>query len=137
MSFKFGQRSMKNLSEAHPDLQRLFSEVIKHVDCSVIEGFRSEEEQNKMVHDGRSKLEWPLSKHNQTPSLAVDVIPYPVDWNDKNRFYYFAGFVKGTAARLGIKIRWGGDWDSDNEFKDQSFHDLPHFELSEVENGNS
>jgi hypothetical protein len=61
--------------------------------------------------------------------LAVDVAPYPVDWNDKERFYYFAGFVKGVASSLGISIRWGGDWNSDNNLKNQTFFDLPHFEL--------
>ena len=129
MGFKFGKRSYRNLSEAHPEIQRLFNEIIKHYDCSVIEGFRPEEEQNRAYHSGRSKLKFPQSKHNKTPSLAVDVVPYPIDWKDKERFYYFGGVVKGVAESLGIKIRWGGDWDSDNKFKDQSFNDWPHFEL--------
>lgn len=67
--------------------------------------------------------------HNKTPSLAVDVAPWPIDWNDKNRFYHFAGRVQGIAQMFNIKIRWGGDWDSDNDLKDQNFYDLPHFEL--------
>lgn len=127
--YKFGSRSQKNLMEAHPDLQKLFNEVIKHYDCAVIEGHRPEWEQNKAYHAGKSKLKFPHSKHNQMPSLAVDVIPWPVDWNDYKRFYFFGGLVKGIADQMGIDIRWGGDWDSDNSFKDQSFHDLPHFEL--------
>lgn len=137
MGYKFGDRSKKNLSEAHPLLQELFNEVIKVCDCAVIEGHRPKEEQDKAFHAGKSKLKWPDSKHNRTPSLAVDVVPWPVDWKDLNRFYYFGGLVKGIAAQLDIEIRWGGDWDSDNTFKDQSFHDLPHFELVGVENGNS
>ena len=125
----FGNRSKKNLSEAHPDLQRLFEEVIKHYDCSVIEGHRPQSEQDTAFHSGKSKVKWPDSKHNKTPSMAVDVCPDPIDWNDKERFYHFGGFVKGMAASMGIKVRWGGDWDSDNLFNDQTFHDLPHFEL--------
>lgn len=127
--YKFGTRSKKNLKEAHPDLQKLFKEVIKHYDCAVIEGHRSKEEQNKAYHAGKSKLKFPKSKHNKTPSLAVDVVPWPVDWNDYKQFYYFGGLVKGIAKQMNIDIRWGGDWDGDNSFKDQSFHDLPHFEL--------
>ena len=127
--YKYGTRSTKNLSEAHPELQRLFNEVIKHYDCSIIEGYRGEEEQNRAYYAGKSGLKFPSSKHNKKPSLAVDVVPYPIDWRDKDRFYYFGGLVKGIASQLGIKIRWGGDWDGDNKFKDQSFHDLPHFEL--------
>ena len=34
----------------------------------------------------------------------------------------------GVAAAEGIKIRWGGDWDRDNDLADQSFNDLVHFE---------
>lgn len=44
------------------------------------------------------------------------------------RWYYFGGFVLGTAEEMNIDIRWGGDWDGDRSLEDQSFHDLPHFE---------
>ena len=60
-----------------------------------------------------------------------DVAPYQIDWQDKDRFYYFAGIVKGVALKLNIPIRWGGDWDSDTQVKDQTFFDLPHFEIKE------
>ena len=130
---KLGRRSKKNLSEAHLLLQELFEEVIKHYDCSIIEGKRPQEEQDKLYHAGKSKLKFPQSKHNKPPSLAVDVVPYPVDWNNTKRFYHFGGLVIGIAASMGIDIRWGGDWDSDNTFKDQTFHDLPHFELRSTE----
>ena len=63
------------------------------------------------------------------PSLAIDAAPSPIDWNDRERFFYFAGVVKGVAEEMGIKIRWGGDWDGDNDFDDQTFDDLVHFEL--------
>ena len=126
---KFGKRSKAKLETCHPDLQRLFNEVIKHFDCSILQGERGEEEQNEYYRTGKSKLKFPQSKHNSSPSLAVDVAPYPIDWNDKHRFYYFAGFVKGIAASMGITLRWGGDWDGDNDLNDQTFFDLPHFEL--------
>jgi len=130
---KFGKRSLRNLNEAHPKIRRVMDEVIKYHDCSVIEGHRPKSEQDAVYHAGKSKVKWPNSKHNSTPSNAIDVVPYPVDWNDKKRFYYFAGLVIGIAASMGIKLRWGGDWDQDNDFKDQSFHDLPHFELDASE----
>ena len=82
-----------------------------------------------MHYAGKSQLEYPKSRHNLVPSMAVDVCPYPIDWNDRERFSYFAGYVRGVAAGMGIDIRWGGDWDSDGEVKDNSFDDLPHFEL--------
>lgn len=126
---RFSQFSKKNLETCHEDLQRLFNEVIKHFDCRVTCGHRGKEEQDKAYHDGKSKLKWPESKHNKMPSLAVDVIPFPVDWDDTRRFYMFVGIVRGIAAMMGIPIRSGADWDGDMEFTDQTFHDLPHFEL--------
>ncbi|MEE9614861.1 MAG: M15 family metallopeptidase [Thermodesulfobacteriota bacterium] len=126
---EFGTRSRVNLATVHPDLQGLLNEVIKRYDCAVICGHRTEAEQERAFHEGRSKVSWPESWHNQSPSLAVDVIPYPVDWQDMRRFYHFGGYVRSVADRLGVKIRWGGDWDGDFSFKDQNFHDLPHFEL--------
>ncbi len=125
----FSKASRKRLETCHPDLQRLMNEVIKHWDCTVLEGHRTEHRQNEMVRTGTSQLKWPLSKHNRTPSEAVDVAPYPIDWQDIERFRAFGGFVLGVAAMLEIPIRWGGDWNGNRDFKDQKFHDLPHFEL--------
>ena len=131
----FGKNSTKRLNECHPDLQLLFREVIKHHNCAVLTGRREKEEQNRAVYEGRSKLKYPLSKHNRKPfSLAIDVVPWFEDfphihWNDREAFYFFGGFVLGTASKIGIKIRWGGDWDRDKDLHDQSFFDLPHFEL--------
>jgi len=135
---KFGERSNKNLRECHKDLQTLFREVVEHIDCSVIEGNRTEGEQNRLFHAGRSKLMFPESKHNEQPSMAADVVPFPVDWNDHKRFHVFAGFVLGIAERLYAenkmdhKVRAGIDWDGDWTYTDQTFHDFPHFELIEV-----
>jgi peptidoglycan L-alanyl-D-glutamate endopeptidase CwlK len=127
---QFGKTSLEKLSTCHPDLQRLFNEVIKHYDCTIIEGHRSYEDQLKAFNTGKSKIK-SGGKHNHSPSLAVDVGPSPLNWKDKEKFYHFIGFVKATAIQLGIKIRCGGDWDSDNDLKDQVFFDLPHFELIE------
>jgi len=125
----FGQKSSDNLSTAHPDLQLLFKAVVRDFDCSVLCGHRSEQEQNEVFQVGKSKVQFPESKHNQFPSMAVDVAPYPINWENLKRFYFFGGYVKKTAELLGIKIRWGGDWDSDTLTDDQKFMDLPHFEL--------
>ena len=125
----FGKASQEKLATCDPRLQKVFNEVVKYFDCTVIEGHRGEAAQNKAFAEGKSKLKYPQSKHNKTPSLAADVLPYPIDWNDTNRMRYFAGFVVGIAATMGIKIRWGGDWNQNTELKDNSFNDLPHFEL--------
>lgn len=125
----FSSKSLEKLMECHPDLIRLFQEVGKNYECSIICGHRTKEEQEKAYEAGLSKKSFPNSKHNVLPSLAIDSAPFPLDWQDNNRFYYFAGYVKATADRLGIKIRWGGDWNSNNNFKEEKFQDLVHFEL--------
>lgn len=131
----FSQRSQDRLNTCDPRLVEVFEEVIKHWDCTILQGVRPKEEQDEYFRTGRSKVQWPNSKHNVLnpgdKSRAVDVAPYPIDWNDTRRFDYFAGFVKGIATSKGITLRWGGDWDGDNEQKDQTFNDLPHFEIKE------
>lgn len=132
----FGKTSAARLATCHPDLQRLFNEVVKNYDCSILQGIRSKEEQDEYFRTGRSKVQYPNSKHNSNPSMAVDVAPYfktapHIRWEDKEAFYLFAGYIFGIAAQLGIKLRWGGNWDMDDELHDQTFMDLPHFELVE------
>ena len=126
---RFGRKSKERLASCDPKLQKLFNEVIKHVDCSVLEGHRGKERQNKFYDEGKSKVRYPNGRHNANPSLAVDVTPYPVDWEDRERQTLFAGFVLGIARGLGIKIRWGGDWDMDFDVQDNKFDDFPHFEI--------
>lgn len=131
---KFSKESIEQLDTCQPDLQILFIEVIKHWDCKVIYGYRNKEEQDKAFAEGKSQKQYPHSAHNLLPSNAVDAVPYPINWETKNpkdlaRWYAFAGFVLGVASQMGIKIKWGGDWDSDKDFKDQNFNDLVHFEL--------
>lgn len=127
--YKFGKRSREALESAHPTWTKIMNEVIKHVDCSVLEGHRSQLRQNELCREGRSQLRWPNSKHNSMPSIAIDVVPYPIDWKDHDRLRGFAFFVKGVAASMGHKVRLGADWDGDFTCKDQRFHDLPHMEL--------
>lgn len=133
--YKFSDRSLRALQDCHPDLKTIANEVIKHIDIIVLEGHRGEEMQNKMKAEGKSQLRFPQSKHNKMPSLAMDIAPYPVDWNNRERFFYMAGIVKGIAVTLKQKglichdIRWGGDWDKDGETTDNRFDDLPHIEL--------
>lgn len=120
---KYGKRSEENLSTCHEDLQRLFREVIKHYDCSVLSGYRDEREQHRLFVNGMSQLQYPKSMHNRQPSLGVDVVPYPIDWNDIYRFKEFMFFVKGVAIGMGIEIECGGQW--------TKFKDYPHFQLTQ------
>ena len=128
---RFGKRSKERLSTCHKDLQMVFNEVIRHVDCSVLEGHRGEDRQNSLYEEGKTKVRYPNGRHNASPSNAVDITPYPVDWEDRERQTLFAGFVLGIARQMGIKLRWGGDWDMDFQVMDNRFDDFPHFEIRE------
>lgn len=105
--------------------------MIKYVDCTVIQGHRGQVSQDEAYRTGKSKLRYPQSKHNSLPSKAVDVAPFPIDWANRERFAYFAGVVKGIALAKGIALRWGGDWNRDGNTKDETFSDMPHFELED------
>jgi hypothetical protein len=126
---KYSKQSAGRLSTCDPRLQDVFNEVIKHFDCSVLQGHRGQIEQNECVRRGTSKTPWPKSKHNSIPSKAADVAPYPIDWSDRERFAHFAGFVLGIAVLKGVKLRWGGDWNQDRKTKDERFFDAVHFEI--------
>ena len=126
---KYGRKSRERLNTCDSKLQKVFNEVIKHVDCSVLEGHRSKDRQNKLYEEEKTKVKYPHGRHNRQPSSAVDVTPYPVDWKDRERQTLFAGFVIGVASQMGINSRWGGDWDQDFQVVDNRFDDFPHFEL--------
>ena len=128
---KFGKTSRKRLATCHERLQKVFNEVIKHVDCSILEGHRSGERQNKLYDEGKTKVKFPKGRHNNNPSLAVDVARYPIDWDDRERHTLFAGFVIGIARGMGINLRWGGDWNRNWDTADNRFDDFPHFEIYE------
>ena len=128
---RFGKKSSKQLETCHANLRKLFVEVIKTVDCSVLEGHRGEERQNALYKEGKTKVKYPNGRHNEFLSRAVDVVPYPIDWDDRERFHLFAGFVLGTAKQMEIPLRWGGDWNINWFVDDNKFDDFPHFELRE------
>ncbi len=126
--FKFGKRSEKRLKGVDIKLQHILRRLIKIMDVTIIEGVRSQERQDELVKKGASKTKY--SKH--ITGKAVDLAPYPIDWEDRERFHYMGGMLRGIAHELDIKVRWGGDWDSDGEIKDNSFDDLVHIELKDA-----
>jgi len=137
----FAQTSSSRLATCDRDIQTIFMEVVKFYDCSIIEGHRTAERQNKhwqkgrdndiitdkgkvvTYKDGYNKK----SKHQGYPSTAVDVTPYPSMWKDKQEFQKLAAIVKWVQdmlydqGRISSKLEWGGDW--------KSFLDMPHWQL--------
>lgn len=130
---KLGKRSKKRLEGVDGRLIALLERVCQYFDITVIEGKRSQERQNMLVEQGKSKTKF--GKHVQ--GKAVDIAPYPIDWKARDDFHYLGGFVLGIATQMGLNVRWGGDWSdsslSENQrtTKDNSFDDLVHFEIKD------
>ena len=128
---RFSRKSRSKLEGVDARLVLLLEEVVKYFDITVIEGKRSQERQNQLVKEGKSKTKF--GKHVQ--GMAVDIAPYPIDWKARDDFHYLGGFVLGIACKMGINIRWGGDWSSSSlakeqrTTKDNNFDDLVHFEI--------
>jgi len=120
MTYKLGTRSLQNLSGVHPDLVAVVKRAIQitEQDFTVIEGVRNIERQKELYRKGASKT---LNSRHLT-GHAVDMVPWPVDWNDLDRFEVVSEAMKAAAEELNIPIVWGGDW--------KSFYDGPHFELN-------
>ena len=128
---RFSNASAQKLATCDPRLRSVFDEVIRTFDCTIVTGHRGQAEQDEAFRAGKSKVRWPDGMHNTIPSMAVDAVPYPIDWQDRERATLFAGFVLGTALQMGIRLRWGGDWNGNWQVKDNKFDDLWHFELIE------
>ena len=136
---KLGRRSMKRLKGVDPRLISVLQKVVKYYDITIIEGLRSQERQNELLAQGKSKTKF--SKH--CIGKAVDLGMYPINWENRDDWHMLGGFILGIAASMGVNIRWGGDWSSPSLDKDvmagkekrttsdNSFDDLCHFEIIE------
>lgn len=127
---ELSQKSLNKLNQCHPDIQRVMLEVIKTCDFTVIEGYRTKEDQDAMFYKSTSRVKWPNSKHNALPSKAIDIWPWPVPRkkdgsldSDSPAWDTLAGVVLEKAEQLGINLVWGGNW--------SSLVDKPHFELKD------
>jgi len=127
--YKYGKRSLSRLKGIDPRLREVLDHLIKIMDVTVIEGVRSAKTQAKYFKDGKSKIDGVSKKSQHQKGKAVDIAPYPIDWNDRDRLHLMGGMLRGIGLLLNYKLRWGGDWDSDGVTKDNKFDDLVHIEI--------
>lgn len=128
-----GISSKKELATCVKDLQMVANAAIEIMDFTVLEGHRNERDQNIAFAKGASQRQWPNGEHNQKPSKAMDVAPWPIDWKNEEkaiqRFVLLAGIMLAVAHQKGIKLRWGGDWNRNFDTRDEKFRDYGHFEV--------
>lgn len=129
MKVKLSQRSEDRLRGVNPSLVAVFRKACETMpfDVTVLEGLRTAERQQELLKKGATKVS--VSRHMS--GNAIDIAPYPIDWNDTARFKQVAHEMFKAAKELGITIRWGGNWSRVDETvkPTSSFVDMPHFEL--------
>ena len=111
---KYSKRSAIKLAQCDERLQRVFNRVLEIFDHTILCGHRDQDTQEDMFEMGRSQLHWPDSKHNALPSRAVDAIPYPINWKDREQMTLFAGVVIGTAREMGYTVTSGASLNDNN-----------------------
>ncbi len=139
--YYFGKSSTAKIMTLHPDLRAIIYNVmdLQVYDFSIVWGYRNEEQQNKAFQLGNSDKEYPDSKHNHTDddgepmSLAFDFGPYiiglGIPWKDTHAFAILGGMFIAIGRKLGIRVRYGGDWDMDGQTTDHKLKDWGHIEL--------
>ncbi len=152
MSYRLSQRSLDRLKGVDDRLVKVVKRAIEisTQDFAVNEGLRTKEQcmvnygkgrtvaqcsakgvPAKYANPSAAKVTWlnnPFaSKH--CDGKAVDLVPYPVDWQDLKKFDAIAKAMFAAAKELNIKIRWGADWDGDGKPRERGETDSPHFEV--------
>lgn len=149
MTYAFGPQSIARLVGVHPKMVAVVHGALEIMnewaaagvatcDIMVLEGVRTPERQLKLYAQGRtapgSIVTWTkVSNHfvnkKTTYGHAVDLVPYPVDWNDLKKFDLISRAMFASASKLNTPIRWGADWDRDGNPRERGESDSPHFEL--------
>ena len=152
MTYNLSQRSLDRLVGVDERLQRVVKRAIQLTkqDFMVLEGVRTRQQCMSNYGKGRTiaqcvakdvpaqyanpraaKVTWlnnPFaSKH--VNGKAVDLVPYPVDWDDLKKFDLVAQAMLQAAKELDVPVRWGADWDNDGKPRERGESDSPHFEL--------
>lgn len=137
--YQLGSKSKQTLKGVHPNLVRVIERAIQlsSQDFTVLEGIRTPQRQEELYAQGRTKpgpvVTWTLKSRHFIQAdgwgHAVDLAPYPLDWNDLSKFEAIADAMFQASKELGTPLRWGADWDSDGRPRERGETDSPHFEL--------
>ena len=151
-------KSFANTNTCERDIQTIIHQAIKitRIDFGISHGHRSPEVQFELYKQGRKEVNgvWKIedrrkvvtycdgyekkSKHNYSPSKAFDIYAFvngKATWN-KDYLLYLGGLIIGVSEmlleqeKITHKLKWGANWNMDSEIiTDQTFIDMPHFEL--------
>jgi len=127
MTFTFGNTSLKRMQGVHPIWIQRAKRVLSYgiIDATVppLGGLRTTHEQRGLVEKGASQTLNSLHRVQDTGyGHALDLVPYPVDWNNIERFNMLATLMFRAAQEDDYPCEWGGHW--------KSFKDYPHFQFT-------
>lgn len=103
----------------------------------VVEGKRTLARQKELYAQGRTApgniVTWTLqSKH--IDGLAVDLAPLKadgsIDWANLKAFDQINDAMQESAKVVGVRIRWGADWNQNGKPRERGESDSPHWELA-------
>lgn len=135
MGFKLGKTSLARLQGVDETLVNVVKRAIEisEVDFTVMEGVRTLERQRELYAQGRTApgkiVTWTM-KSRHIEGKAVDLVPYPLDWNDIEKFNKIKDAMFQAARELDVNLRWGADWDGDGNYREKGEYDSPHFEIN-------
>lgn len=145
MSYKFGERSIKNIRTTNRILQELASRIIARskFDFGVLNGggLRTAEEQVNLFLDGKSKCDGYNNLSYHQSGLAIDFVPYinGFTWKNKEAFLDIAALAIEEFPYIYTEdyyLHWGGFWSAKDlnnngilEVTDKLGWDLAHFEM--------
>lgn len=159
MAITLGTKSLSKLEGVHPDMARVVKRAAMlatpDLDFTVLEGVRSREQMMvnygkgrtaaqlaakgipaKYAQPGAAKVTWlnnPFASNHRVQAdgfgWAVDLAPWPIDWNDGKRFEALAELMFSAANLEKVHIRWGRDWNENGRYEEKGETDGPHFEL--------
>ena len=135
MGFKLGKTSLARLQGVDETLVNVVKRAIEisEVDFTVLEGVRTLERQRELYAHGRTApgkiVTWTM-KSRHIEGKAVDLVPYPLDWNDLEKFNKIKDAMFKAAKEQDVNLRWGADWDQDGHYREKGETDSPHFEIN-------
>ena len=126
MTYAFGATSQERMEGVHPLLIDCAERALSYgtLDLTVLPygGLRTLKDQKMLVNKGASQTLNSLHRKQGTGyGHAIDLAPYPVDWDDISRFHLMGALMFRAANEIDAPIEWGGFW--------KSFFDYPHFQL--------
>jgi len=124
-NYGLSAKSKARLVGVHPKMVAVVQRAIELTtqDFMVLEGVRTPERQRELYAQGRTKpgpkVTWTLNSNHFRQAdgygHAVDLVLFPVDWNDLKKFDAMAAAMFSAAKEIGTTIRWGADWDQDGK----------------------